>query len=338
MTDRTWMVRAGRGGRYFERFRDGPFVAIGWARVGNLAQISTRDEVAEMVRAAYPDFKDQAVFTAAGQLYRFAREFREGDNVITYDPAARRYLRGKVIGPYAFHPEETDEELLNQRPTLWEGEVPRDRLSAGARNILGSTLTIFSVPPAVYRELWEDRPLDAAPQSQPNEELLVNGLAPSELTEEQIAAQASEAIKDRIALLSWQEMQELVAGLLRAMGYKTTVSPPGSDRGKDIIASPDGLGFQEPRIVVEVKHRINERMGSQEIRSFLGGRHANDKGLFVSTGGFSREAYYEAERASILLTLMDFERLVEEILARYQDFDEETKQLLPLRRFYWPIK
>ncbi len=84
-------------------------------------------------------------------------------------------------------------------------------------------------------------------------------------------------------------MQDLVAGILRAMGYKTLVSPAGADRGKDIIASPDGFGFEPPRIVVEVKHR-NARMGSSEIRSFLGGRHKDDRGLYVSTGGFTKEA------------------------------------------------
>ena len=87
-----------------------------------------------------------------------------------------------------------------------------------------------------------------------------------------IESQALERIKDRVNELEWDDMQQLVAGILRAMGYKTQVSPPGSDRGKDIVASPDGFGFEHPRIVVEVKHRKGQ-MGSQEIRSFLGGRH-----------------------------------------------------------------
>ena len=47
-------------------------------------------------------------------------------------------------------------------------------------------------------------------------------------------------------------MQELVAGILRAMGLKTKISNKGPDRGKDIIASPDGLGLENPRIFVEV--------------------------------------------------------------------------------------
>jgi len=31
-------------------------------------------------------------------------------------------------------------------------------------------------------------------------------------------------------------------------------------------------------------------MGSQDIRTLLGGRHKDDRGLYVSSGGFSKEA------------------------------------------------
>ncbi|MBB5192286.1 putative Mrr-cat superfamily restriction endonuclease [Silvimonas terrae] len=130
-------------------------------------------------------------------------------------------------------------------------------------------------------------------------------------------------------------MQELVAGVLRAMGYKTRISPSGSDRGKDIVASPDGLGFEDPRIVVEVKHRA-AAMGSQEIRSFLGGRHDNDRGLYVSTGGFTKDARYEAERARIQVTLMDLDDLVRSIIEHYERMDIDTQRLVPLRKLYWP--
>ena len=130
-------------------------------------------------------------------------------------------------------------------------------------------------------------------------------------------------------------MQELVAGLLRAMGYKTRISPSGSDRGKDIVASPDGLGFEDPRIVVEVKH-CGAAMGSQDIRGFLGGRHDHDKGLYVSTGGFTRDARYEAERGRIPVTLMDLDDLVRSLLEHYEKLDVEMQRLVPLRKIYWP--
>jgi restriction system protein len=330
-----WMVRCGRGGRFFDVFRDRSIVAVGWATVGDLSSFRTRDQFVAAVRRGYPDFTDQAALVGGSQLFRFAIEFTEGDRVVTYDPRARRYLCGELIGPYIFDANEENEGLRNQRPVRWGPEIARDAISQASRNSLGSTLTIFKIAPEFAAELWGEAPLVGKATLPRDLEPVAAQMVDAD--DEGIAALASEAIKDRISELTWQQMQDLVAGLLRAMGYKTLVSPAGSDRGKDIVASPDGFGFQPPRIVVEVKHRLGERMGSGEIRSFLGGRHPEDRGLYVSTGGFSKDAYYEAERVNIPLHLMDFEGLVEAILDHYPSFDEETKQILPLRRFYWPV-
>ena len=135
--------------------------------------------------------------------------------------------------------------------------------------------------------------------------------------------------------LEWDEMQELVAGLLRAMGYKTQVSAPGADRGRDITASPDGFGFQEPRILVEVKHRKGT-IGAPEIRAFLGGLRQRDNGLYVSTGGFTREARYEAERANHHLALLDLDGIGKSVMEHYDRMDAETRALVPLKKIYWP--
>ena len=148
-------------------------------------------------------------------------------------------------------------------------------------------------------------------------------------------ALAFERIKDKINSLDWDEMQNLVAGVLRSMGYKTQVSPAGADRGKDIIASPDGFGFENPRIVVEVKHR-KAQMGSQELRSFIGGRHKDDRGLYVSTGGFTKEARYEADRSTIPLTLWSLDDLVRALISNYDQVDIETKLLVPLKQTSLP--
>ena len=120
------------------------------------------------------------------------------------------------------------------------------------------------------------------------------------------------------------------------MGYKTKVSPEGSDRGKDIIASPDALGLEHPRIFVEVKHRKGA-MGAPEIRKFIGGRDpVNDRCVYVSNGGFTVEAKYEAERSRIPLTLVDGDELVELLVEYYEATDAQTRTLLPLRKTYWP--
>src|SRR5690606_28122810 len=137
---------------------------------------------------------------------------------------------------------------------------------------------------------------------------------------------ALEMVKDLVLRLSWDEMQDLVAGILRAMGYKTCVSPKGPDRGKDIVASPDGLGLESPRVIVEVKHRMSTQIGSSDLRGFVGGRHSNDRGLYVSTGGFSKDAVYEAERASIPVTLVGIDDLVRLLLENYEKLDMQTQQ------------
>ena len=59
-------------------------------------------------------------------------------------------------------------------------------------------------------------------------------------------------------------------------------------------------------------------------------------GLYVSTGGFSTEARYEAERSGVPLTLIDSDHLVELLLDYYENTDAETRTLVPLRKTCWP--
>ena len=328
-----WMVRAGERGFRFEDFKEKSLVSIGWVGVGDMQPLQTRDDFRKRLQQLFPDWSSYEVGNSAGQLFRFAREIKPGDNVITYDPSSRVYLVGVVTGPYEFI-----DGLVQDQPHVrrvsWLGEVPRDALSVESRNSLGSTLTVFSIQENTVKEMRGILEGKGGAQAPATDVVTIDAQVDSLFQDQQL--KSLEFIKDKVNSLRWDDMQVLVAGLLRAMGYKTRISPSGSDRGKDIIASPDGLGFEDPRIVVEVKHR-SAAMGSQEIRSFLGGRHANDKGLYVSTGGFSKDARYEAERAQIPLTLMDLDDLVNALLEHYEKMDVDMQRLIPLRKIYWPV-
>lgn len=230
-------------------------------------------------------------------------------------------------------------------PISWlTDEVHRDHLSQRAKNSLGSTLTVFTLPDDVAQELIR-LASGALDETTPIASMIEqkHAISDAEIKSAALTADplddidniARERIKDKLTSLVWDEMQELVAGILRAMGYKTQVAPPGPDRGKDIIASPDGFGFEHPRIVVEVKHRVGQ-MDSKAIRSFLGGRHPDDRGLYVSTGGFTKDAHYEADRAAVPLTLWTMDTLVRALVDHYDKTDAETKRLVPLKRLYVP--
>ena len=284
-----WMVRAGVGNRSFDPFMENNLVSIGWSDVGDLTQYETREAILDAVKTHWPEWKPQGHVNAAGMLYRFLNEINVGDHVITYNKQRRVYAVGTIDGEYRFDPE-FDEYDPNVRPVKWIAhDISRDQFSTGTKNTLGSTLTLFLLSDNAEREVLgvlQGAPLPGAedPADEETEDLL-----------EDIEARSIEFIKDRIVRLGWNEMQDVVAGMLRAMGYKTRVSQVGADRGKDIVASPDGFGLEDPRIVVEVKHRPGTSMGSSDLRSFLGGRRPGDKGLYVSTGGFSKDAHYEAE-------------------------------------------
>lgn len=321
-----WMVRAGRGGRFASTFREENLVGIGWSVLGDLSRFTSRQALTAAYRETLADETEQQIAVGTGQIRRFLDAFAIGDRVVTYDPSTRLYHRGTIEGGYEYRPDAADDVLVNRRRVRWVGETSRDDLRVKSRNSLGALSTIFAIAPDVAEDLWAPETARAAPRRASDETDALDDALDME-------GIANEAIKDRLVALDWEEMQELVAGLLRAMGFKTKVSKKGPDRGKDITASPDGFGFRDPRIVVEVKHR-RAQMGAPDIRSFLGGRHPTEKGLYVSTGGFSRDAYYEAERANVPTTLMDSDDLVKAIQEHYHAFDMETKQLFPLKRLY----
>lgn len=323
-----WMVRSGRGGRYAaERIEQGR-VSLGWGAGLDPSKFKSKESIAAKLRDYYPDFTVGQIDSAASQIWRFITELKIGDSVVTYDPETRLYHVGRIASDAQSDPN-ADEEGQFFRTVDWRSSRSRDDLSREARNSLGSVLTLFAVDPTHADELIATSP---SPE-------LVEGQQEQAIDDRQafedIESQALERIKDRINRLDWDAMQELVASLLRAMGYKTIISPSGPDRGKDIVASPDGFGFEQPRIVVEVKHRRGQ-MGAQEIRSFLGGRHPEDRGLYVSTGGFTKDAQYEAERASNVTHLMTIDGLARALIDHYEALDSKGRTLLPLIKIHWP--
>ena len=77
-------------------------------------------------------------------------------------------------------------------------------------------------------------------------------------------------------------------------------------------------------------------MGAEEIRSLLGGRRPGDRCLYVSTGGFTKDARYEAEDANVALRLINMSELRALLLQFYEKMDAQSRALIPRRWLYWP--
>lgn len=150
---------------------------------------------------------------------------------------------------------------------------------------------------------------------------------------DQLEEQAIDGIKQFIIQKNAYEFQDIVAALLRAMGYHTPfVSPKGKDGGIDIIAFQDPLGIKTPRIKVQVKHYPENPIAPDAIRSLKGLINSGEEvGLFVTSGRFSNEAERFAREANVHIKLINGEDFISLWQEFYNKMPDEDKSLLPLQ-------
>ena len=97
----------------------------------------------------------------------------------------------------------------------------------------------------------------------------------------------------------------------------------------------DPLGTRLPRIKVQVKRQQNS-VSVEGLRSFLALLGDDDVGLFVSTGGFTKDAEQEArtqEKRRVIL--IDLERLFDLWVEHYPRLDDDARRRLPLRPIHF---
>lgn len=158
----------------------------------------------------------------------------------------------------------------------------------------------------------------------------------AKVTFEEAEEQAWKEIKAYLQAIDPYQLQELVAGLLEAMGYHVTWNAPhGKDGGIDIVAWNDPLGTKPPRIKVQVKRR-KDNIPVEELRSFIALVNDDDVGIFVTTGGFTRDAEELArgqERRKI--TLVDLQALVDLWIEYNDKLENDVHDLFPLEPIYF---
>lgn len=107
----------------------------------------------------------------------------------------------------------------------------------------------------------------------------------------EVQQSAIDGLRRQVESRNAYEFQDLVAALLRGMGYYTPfIAPKGKDGGVGIVAYRDPLGTLSPRIPVQAKHK-EQAASVQEVRQLLGILQKDgDIGIFVSSGGFTPDA------------------------------------------------
>jgi restriction system protein len=324
-----WGIHAGRTGDANTLFLSKNVVALGWAEMGDLSALpSNRDAFKLAVAKCYPHSKPGAIPNNAGQLFRFIHEMKQGDLAVYPSKADRQIHIGEVTGDYIY-----DQQSIaypNLRSVKWLNVVPRLKFSQGALYEIGSALSFFQIKNYADEFLAVVEGKTSQLVSEDEEEAAVA----------QVQAAAEESTQDFVIKtlakkLKGHPLAEFVAHLLNAMGYKTRVSPEGTDGGVDIIAHTDELGFQPPIIKVQVKSSENSSVGDPVVKALYGNVAHGEFGLFVTLGTFSNPAR-QFERGKSNLRLIDGAGLVRLILSHYDEFDSRYKGVLPLKRIYVP--
>ncbi|MFL5317417.1 MAG: restriction endonuclease [Microvirga sp.] len=291
-----WGVRAGKHGED-EQFALNNSVAVyGEREFGDLPRDFTRQDLRRAFDQLHGNAGEMTRRIWADQLWNRAREMKEGDLVALPRKGTGTVAFGDVSGPYRYDPE-APPSARHQRPVNWiDKEFGRQRIENDIRLSLGSTLTVFQV----RRDGAEQRM-----RSLLRGEAAKAGATPREITaaDSELAAFDLERLaRDRIIEYIGQKyrghrLEELVEAVLRAQGFVTSRTPPGADGGVDILAGRGHLGFETPRLAVQVKSSDSPADVSQ-VRELQGVMRAfgADLGLFVSWGGYRGTAPRDARR------------------------------------------
>lgn len=322
------MVRAGDNNELIPIWQTKDIISIGWSKLGNPQEYPTREKLIKKANDVYYDAKPGSRIQWASQTWRFSHEIEINDRVITYEKDSREYLIGTVISEHEYQPS-TENHYPNIIKVKWDKKrISRDILSQGAKNSLGGISTVFRV------DDWGSE-FEALLEGKIVQPTITQEVVENEFNNEDFIQQAKSMVEDVIDKLDPWEMQYLVGGLLEAMGYKVRVSPKGPDGGVDILAHKDAFGFEKPVIKVQVKHK-NDTSSAPEIQQLLGANPIGANCIFVSTGGFKSTAIKVAQQNEV--KLMDLSELATMVCGWYEDLPNETKALVPLKKFYIPFK
>jgi restriction system protein len=331
-----WVVRAGKHGEREALALEQGIATMGWEGLGDLSQAATREAVERQHAQDFPGISRASLGNWTGQTWAFRGRMAEGDLVVMPLKTRSAVAIGQVAGPYQYRPD-GPEDAKHTRPVRWlRTDLPRNAFDQDLLYSMGGQLAIYQIS----RNQAEERiraavegkaPPPPTPKPVGVEPTLGEVEAPlnlEEVAQDQIRAHLGQKYKGH-------ELARLVTALLTAQGYKTVMSPPGADGGVDIIAGQGPLGFDPPRLCVQVKSG-DQPLDVGPLRELQGvlKRFGAHQGLLVSWGGFKSSVLREARQLFFEVRLWDAGDVVAALLEHYDRLPADLRAELPLKRIW----
>ncbi len=328
-----WLVRAGKTGENEQIALDPGTVTIGGTKLPALNPIETRQQLTDLYKETFPNAGSGRVSNQVGQIWAFRSRINEGDLVVLPLKTQSAIAIGKVTGAYE-HRTDLGDSVRHARRVEWiKTDLPRTSFDQDLLYSFGAFMTVCQVK----RNNAEERikamlaGKKLAPSIQPNGD---------ETDDEVQTLDIEQAARDQILDYIQQkfvghDLANLVDAVLQAEGYLTRVSPAGADGGVDILAGAGPMGFDAPRLCVQVKSSqapadvtiLREHQGI--LPTFQA-----QQGLLVCWGGFKKSVLKEAKQSFFTIRLWDSGDLFRAIARNYDRLPDELQAELPLKRIW----
>ena len=332
-----WLARAGKHGEDEKRALESGLAIIGWKALPDLSKISSKDELLSILNKAYPNSSANRNINFRGQLWSFVKGMKKGDIIVLPQKTRSVVALGRVSGDYAVI------EGKHTRKVDWiKDSIPRSAFGQDLLYSFGAFMTVCQIKRNDAEARLEVMIKGGADPhlagKQASKSVTATDTVTSEEPEEafiDLEEQAIDQIRRLIqAKFAGHNLARLVEAVLNSQGYQTHRSPEGADAGIDILAGHGPMGFDKPRICVQVKSGgVQNDASIRELEGVMS-RVSAEQGLFVSWHGFNRTAEQNRRDLFFKVRLWDDKKLISELLSCYDKLPDEMQAELPMKRIW----
>lgn len=335
-----WLFRAGKSGQYETKFLGESKIYLTWDELNvDLSKFNTKQELLNYLIEFYSDSKRNTVRNWLGQIWPISKELKIGDWIILPSKLKSAIHIGEVIGDYSFN-SNAENPFFHSRNVKWfAADIPRSNFDQDLLYSFGAFMTVCRINRNNAEErikLMSKNNWHSSDQQRIGVSIKVEALDETVETESDLELLANDQIaKFLIRKFKGHGMAVIIDAILKAKGYTTYRSPEGADKGIDILAAPEPMGFGKPRLCVQVKSSDTpiDRPTLDQLIGAMQNFHA-DQGLLVSWGGFKTSIDREIPNQFFRVRLWGQKEIIQELLLNYDKLEDEIKADIPLKRIW----